>query len=131
MKIIYTPEFEQSLKRLIRRERWSFVNPFEYRRRIKRFIQRGKRGYSDADLWNADQHIAETALAFLRKETMGIPYGLTEKKWEQYRTEMIWLMEESLDLNNTPAKDTTSDEYLKRYKKAKKIFGDYWTALWY
>ena len=42
---------------------------------IKWFIQRGKRGYSDADLWNFDSYLCEFMPAALRslKKDVGCP----------------------------------------------------------
>jgi hypothetical protein len=134
MKIKYTPEFEKSLKKLMFMERWSFVNPFEYARKTKWFIQRGRRGYSDMDLWNCNDYLATAVIAFLdHTETCGAsgyPMNLTKNRWEKYKVEIRWLMEEHLEVRDTPIEVVISDSYQKRIKKARKIFGEYWQALW-
>lgn len=134
MKIVTTREFEKSLKRLIRREQFAFINPAEYYRKIKWFIQRGVRGYSDCDLWNANDHIARTVLAFLEHnekcKMAGYPMGLTEKKWENYKAEIKWLMELELNRQDVPIEVLKSESHRKRCAKANRIFGRYWAALW-
>lgn len=53
-------------------------------REIKYFIQRGKRGYSDEDIWNLDSYLMEwlpKALRQLAEHHIGYPTGLSEKKW--------------------------------------------------
>lgn len=130
MKIEYGPDFEKSLKRLLRQERWSFINPFEYWRRAKRFVQRGKNGYSDPDLWNLNDYIARSVLAYLEIEPHGWPGNLkTMDEWKDIRAEIKWLMQEFID-DDTPMDVVISSAYQKRWKKAKKLFGEYWMAMW-
>ncbi len=134
MKIETTPEFEKSLKRLVLRERFALINPAEYWRKTKWFIQRGRRGYCDADIWNANDHIARTVLAFLEHNTTckmaGYPADLTPRKWSFIQKEIRWLMEEHLELHDTPIEVLTTKRYRDRYKRANKYFGQYWGALW-
>lgn len=52
--------------------------------KIKYFIQRGKRGYSDEDIWNIDSYLMEwlpKALRQLAKHHIGYPSGLSDKQW--------------------------------------------------
>jgi hypothetical protein len=52
---------------------------------IKWFCQRGRRGYSDCDVWSFDWYLAEViskGCKQLAKEKHGYPYGLTEEEWD-------------------------------------------------
>jgi hypothetical protein len=56
---------------------------------VKWFIQRGRRGWSDCDLWNMDGHIARLnveMLAELRSIAHGSPVGLGCSEDEQWLT---------------------------------------------
>lgn len=133
MKVTFSDEFFKSMRRLAWRHRLRWINPAEYYRNIKWFIQRGRRGYSDADIWNADQHIAETVVAFLDyhdKYGMGYPMGLTEKKWNSHKAELRWLMEQHQKPFEVPVEVLKTEAYQKRYARAQRIFGRYWQALW-
>lgn len=59
--------------------------------KIKWFIQRGKRGYSDEDIWSLDNYLMEwlpKALRQLAKHHIGYPAKLTDKKWTAILNEM-------------------------------------------
>ena len=129
MKVKYGPDFIKSLKRLLWFERTKFVNPKEWYRQIKWFIQRGKRGYSDQDLWNADSHIARTVLAFIEMNRMGYPMGLTEKRWAKILEEIKWLMQE-VDSSTPDYELMKTEAYQTRYKKANALFAKYWHNMW-
>lgn len=52
---------------------------------IKWFYQRGKRGYSDCDIWGFDDYLAEiisNGCKKLAKEKHGYPVNLTEEEWD-------------------------------------------------
>ena len=67
---------------------WQFIgrverlinSPRKFMHEIKYFIQRGKRGYSDRDLWSADMYLAEVIAGILEsyvhnKLGVGYPYA--------------------------------------------------------
>jgi len=61
-------------------------------REIKWFIQRGKRGYADSDLWSLDYYLSgwlPDALRELKKIQNGYPASLTRKEWDKILDEMI------------------------------------------
>lgn len=134
MKVVTTPEFEKDLKRMFWRQRLAPINPKTYYRYIKHFIQRGRRGYSDADLWNANDHIARIVIAFLDHTEncpmSGYPANLTEKKWNDYKAELRWLMQQELDMFETEPEVMATEAYQTRMKKASRLFGEYWQSLW-
>lgn len=53
--------------------------------KIKWFIQRGKRGWSDCDVWNTDMYLSRIISEMVRelKKSNGIPCGSTRKKWNK------------------------------------------------
>jgi hypothetical protein len=134
MEVKFAPGFEKSLKRLFWRERLAPLNPKTYYRKARHYIQRARRGYGDEDLWNANDHIARVVLAFLDHaetcEMAGYPMGLSEKTWDKYKAEIRWLMNEQLERFDTPVETMMTDAYKARMKKANRLFGDYWQALW-
>ena len=90
--------------------------PGDTYRAIKWFIQRGKRGYSDSDVWNLEYHIAKVmigALKDLKKQVHGVPCGMSGVqdievddvdseamiKWKGIIRELIWLFESIQKIN--------------------------------
>jgi hypothetical protein len=73
-----------------------FVKIFDIRRDTRWFIQRGKRGYSDCDLWNFGEYllkILKEGTGKLKDNHMGHPYNMTDNKW----TEILGEMEKGFD----------------------------------
>lgn len=59
---------------------------------IKWFIQRGKRGWADCDVWSMDWYLIKTItpmLKHLKNVNHGYPYGITEEEWNNILSEMI------------------------------------------
>ena len=53
-------------------------------REIKTFIQRGKRGYGDSDIWSLGYYLAgmiENSVKHLKKYENSSPCGMTEGQW--------------------------------------------------
>lgn len=96
--------------------RWLIYNakdvPMDNYRAIKWFIQRGKRGYSDRDVWGFNWHLSEViiqGLMDLKKQLHGCPCGMigtqsieTEeepseamKEWKHIIETMIWTFKAS------------------------------------
>ncbi len=53
-------------------------------RYVKRFIQRGKRGYANCDVWGLNYYLSdviEHSIRDLKKNLNGHPIGLTEGQW--------------------------------------------------
>jgi len=107
-------------------------------KRILWFYQRGRRGYSDRDLWAFDYYLADVigrGVADLRK-TIGIPpQGLTKEEWDKALAEISYgflnYLKESENI------DPKYVDYQKRMKKAKKklekslnLFSVYFLNLW-
>lgn len=82
-------------------------------RELKWFWQRGRRGYSDKDIWNMDYWFLDIIVPMLKKlkETKhGYPVDLTPEKWDKILDRMIFCFKEAND-------DTCSmiNEYEERF----------------
>ena len=119
---------------------WYKYRPRQLYREAKYFIQRGRRGYSDRDLWNANHHIARTTLTFLDMGGMhgvpgsfsqdGEPWEKTLERWHKVESEIRWLMAEHLDDDVTRWEKWGAPEHRKRVERANRLFGKYWMTLW-
>lgn len=66
------------------------IKSFIYK--IKWFIQRGKRGYSDCDIFDVSDWFIQVIVPMLKqlKETKhGYPWDMTEKEWDNQLDKMI------------------------------------------
>lgn len=129
------PWWEKANRRI--RWRWDEYNPAQLYREVKYFIQRGRRGYSDRDLWNLDTHIALQVLAFLDSERSGLTFSPRDGKKRTFeqekaihqrnKAEIRWLMEQHLnDYDGFEA----GPEYIKRIERANRLFAKYWAGMW-
>lgn len=72
---------------------------------IRIFYQKLTRGYSDNEWWNLYSNVADYTLPrlkHLKKEKCGIPYKLTEKKWDSILESIIWSLNEVATEENSP-----------------------------
>jgi hypothetical protein len=71
--------------------KWNVAQPVrKFPREVRWFIQRGRRGWSDYDMWSMDSHIARLnieMLARLREIAHGYPGGLTDGVDEPWYSE--------------------------------------------
>lgn len=111
---------------------WRYVRlPGDVRRHIKYFIQRGKRGFADCDIWNFSYYLSDViakGLQELKENGNGFPSeeNMTEGKWVDILNEMINTFETSkeiVDMNTIylPSERFTKDEYHKQMKFVKKF----------
>jgi hypothetical protein len=110
--------------------------------RVKWFIQRGRRGYSDQDVWGWCDHHSEMmvgVLQYLRKHTHGYPPGLTPGKWDKKLKVMEQGFQTVIDAGNdyTLYKTLSPKEYRKlifsRRRKLMlglKYFRKHYFSLW-
>lgn len=64
----------------------------ELHNNVKWFVQRGRRGYSDRDVWAIDWYLVSwlpQALEDIKSTKMGYPAGMTEKRWNRDLDKMI------------------------------------------
>lgn len=112
----------------------------EIYRKIKYFIQRGQRGYSDSDLWDAHSHISvliARMMEDLSKKHSGHPMGLTNKKWEKILKDIAggFMASEELSdltnmLSNRKREEARRKRLNKKFDKAIDLFREYFLNLW-
>ena len=112
-------------------------------RKIKGFIQRGFRGWSNSDTWEFYHYVSNVIAGgtrYLLKYQNGYPASLTEKKWNEKLKEMIWAFEYYRDATDLWFQDVKrvgsiqADENQKinekRAKEGLKIFIEHFRDLW-
>jgi len=125
-------------------------------RRIKYFIQRGRRGYSDEDLWDFDSYLSSMiapALRHLAKKSFGCPSDLYDKdkkndechRWKEILEEMAQGFDAVRSLKGTGilhyekqdngALKITVDENRQKnlsdkFNKGMQLFSQYFLGLW-
>lgn len=101
---------------------------------VKWFIQRGRRGYADRDVWSIDWYLCNwmpQALADLKRTTHGYPVGLSPKRWEAKIDRMINAFRVARKIQNYDYK--TREEYqaaLKQFRKDFNVFKMHFFSLW-
>lgn len=112
-------------------------------RNTKYFIQRGRRGWSNRDVWSFDWYIAGViteAVAHLKKTTHGFPANLTEEKWNEILDEIIYafkilrdrqdLFYEACEEYGVDAAIEIDKENRKSVKKGMALFIKNFDGLW-
>jgi hypothetical protein len=109
---------------------------------VKYFIQRGRRGYSERDVWDWRSHHSRMmigVLQYLRKHKHGYPCGLSLAKWDKKLTVMEQGFQSAIDEENDykSYKTLSKEEYRKlifsRRRKLMlglKYFREYYQDLW-
>lgn len=102
---------------------------------IKWFIQRGKRGYSDCDVWAIDSYLNDwipDAIHQLRKNTISYPdKTITLKKWKQILKQIELGFRASKKIECAEFKSDAEFKKLERYKRrGLKLFIKWYDALW-
>lgn len=112
-------------------------------RKIKWFIQRGKRGYADCDLWNLDTYlegVMSKGLRGLAKMTSGYPNSYeTFDSWQKQLNDIADLVEKfnpdnCLDWDSNFIKDSdwkkAEEESAIAREAAFDWFKNNWNSLW-
>jgi len=112
-------------------------------RKIKWFIQRGKRGWADCDTWSFHTYVAKIikeGTEYLLEHQHGYPSGLTDERWREILKEIVWAFdylnnEDEIWWKNLRCFGSEyADEYRKKQrKKARKglvYFVKYFQYLW-
>jgi len=108
--------------------------PQEAYYRMKWFVQRGRRGYSDVDQWNLYAYVAgwlPEAIKGLRANKLGHPVDLTAEKWATILKEMEAGLRAAKAVAEMSYK--TLDECMilqKRADKGLKLFVKHFFSLW-
>lgn len=105
---------------------------------IKWFIQRGRRGYSDQDVWSFDYYLTDVisgGLRHLAKHHYGYPSKLTDKKWVKILNSIAddlskpYIANEDVDLPHDEWKKNL-EEANKVQQKALKLFIKHFNNYW-
>lgn len=105
-------------------------------RKIKWFIQRGRRGWADCDLWSLDEYLAQwlpDALLKLKEDVHGWPEGPdcpTFESWQQILVEMADGFKAEQELGEGILDEKERDKINKRKEKGLNLFVKYFSALW-
>lgn len=109
---------------------WVIVEESYYR--VKWFIQRGYRGYSDSDVWGLYNYLANwmpAALLRLEKNKLGHPIGMTRKGWDTRLRIMREGFESATAIGDIP--DIKEFRRLKRkMDKGLRMFMEHYLSLW-
>ena len=111
---------------------------------IKYFIQRGRRGFSDRDLWELDFYIVNTignAISRYKKNLCGYPASLTPEKWDKILNDIKdgfkaaeIIIDRSLMTTDKDGKLNFNEDlykdYMKRFNKGMDLFKKYFFNLW-
>lgn len=89
------------------------------------FIQRGRRGYADCDLWSFDTYLADViskGVIHLRDTTHGYPMDLSEDKW----TEILTTISEGFSQDKFSHNGFDNE----KFDKSMELFVKYFHNLW-
>lgn len=130
---------------------------FNWIKKIKWFIQRGKRGWADCDAWSFDGYLCDIIIAgvsHLQKNMQGCPSELYDEsstnnecwKWKEKLEEIIqgfeagkqlmnhnfmrWDEREEDDLLEWNMDTEKRDQLSRKYKRGITVFSEYFLNLW-
>ena len=103
-------------------------------RKIKCFFQRGKRGYSDCDIWSLDDYLLSwlpKAIRDLRNYRNSYPSNLTHKKWQKTLTRMAkGLGSGERFINSFNQDEKKIKKWKKEFDEGMKLFHKHFFSLW-
>jgi len=121
---------------------------------IKRFYQRGKRGWAESDTWNFDYYLSKViseGVKHLQKTVHGCPTNLTFKEWKQILSKISYTFEITKKVSNGEREyidnkrmreklrkiykndknvNVITEKEILRYKEGWKLFQKYYCNLW-
>lgn len=92
------------------------------------FIQRGKRGYADCDVWSLDYYLSgwlPKALREHKNNSQSYPKGLTQKKWQA----MLEKMAKGFDECDVNSLEKWQKAEIKK-QEYRKLFAEWYWDLW-
>lgn len=102
--------------------------------RVKWFIQRGYRGYSDRDTWSIDWYLCDwmpRALETLKNRKIGHPVGLTRRSWNVRLDRMINAFHIARKIQNANYKTQVEvQQALKQFRKDFNLVKIHFFSLW-
>jgi len=106
-----------------------YVLPF----RIKRFWQRGKYGYSDADTWHLSYYLATIIVAgvkAIRERALGFPNNMHGEEWEEVLQQIEEGFSAALAIMDYYDIDGDSKLLQDKYEKGMQLFSKHFFSLW-
>lgn len=101
---------------------------------IKWFIQRGKRGYADCDVWSLDWYLLgwlPKAIRQLRDTTHSYPTsGITPREWGKVLTKMANGLESGYKLGEEYGLEQKVKKLKKEFNEGFKLFQKWFWNLW-
>lgn len=105
--------------------------------KIKWFIQRGKNGYADCDVWNLEEYVAKIikeSCFILAHNNVGFPDRLCKNKeeWKQILLDISFGFGSYLEMRSGiyNLEDIEFKRLQKEYKNSLKLFIKYHPELW-
>lgn len=146
MEVIETDGFKQDMRRLFSDEPWYVLLRFwgwiskDVWRNIKSFIQRGKRGYADSDVWNLNSYLSSwmpDALEKLRGEGHYAAYpmsilkkGMSDDEAKEKWDEIVNTIADGFRAAEDQNEYGTWDDLEKTRIKGMKLFIKHYHDLW-
>lgn len=104
---------------------------------IKWFIQRGRRGWADCDVWDFDSYLSaiiQEGVTKLKKDHSGVPMKLgdTPEKWDEILQEIIDGFEayRKASENHYHPSEGEGKALYKKFYRAMDLFEEYFGSLW-
>lgn len=127
---------------------WDYIRYIP--KEIKWFCQRGKRGWSDKDVWNMWYYLAEVIpqmVAYLKKTNHGYPgelwakytkelgenneaYEAADKEWHEILETITDGFKAAIEMDDHIVRSPEYKEAKKRFDKGMKAFHRYFHDLW-
>ncbi len=109
----------------------------EIYRKIKKFIQRGKRGWSDEDTWDFDSYLSEvisSGCKHLADITISYPTGMGFRKWKRILNKISKDIVAPIEFDNSVSNmgnyNQQSKEAYKKQSEALKLLVKHFNDLW-
>lgn len=102
--------------------------------KLKNFIQRGKRGVSDADAWDFDYYHARLisrALNMLIENQEKIPLDMSREEWVNILRKIRYGFDLYVYTEEEPSDAVAIEKANRAVARSCKLLGEYYEYLWY
>ncbi len=109
---------------------------------LKWFIQRGRRGWADCDVWSFDTYLASViagGVKHLKEIEHGHPADITRERWHEILNDIIFAFEALKDQPFVPPvweprfepyPFSMPEDLYDRIKRGQALFAEYFQGLW-
>lgn len=100
---------------------------------VRWFIQRGRRGYSDRDVWSLDWYLLSwmpQALEQLKRTKHGHPVTMTAKSWSKELDNMIRGLRDAKKMQELDYNEKEFKAIQKSASKGLDLLRKHWFSLW-